>query len=497
MAAPGRGVGNRPGERCHGEAMSEVRWVCLSDTHFGAENSILSHVPAGGTSVDASTPGPVLTALVDCLADLTRRGCGGRRPTLVLNGDILELALAQDNVAAMVFDRFIDLAFGGPDPIFDDTIVFVPGNHDHHLWETARERQYADYVATVPPHEPLAVPWHVTRLFPRESSTPLEAELLTGLIRRRLGRAASVRVVYPNFGVASADGSHVVVFHHGHFVEPLYRLMSIAKHVLFPGQAPGPEVWDWEADNFAWIDFFWSTLGRSGDAGEDVGFIYDMLQDPQALSALAGNAGAAAGARAPTVVRPIARPLAAWVVARLARAIRARERANPDVLLTPAAQAGLDAYLAGPLLRQLTNERRGSVPDTLDFVFGHTHKPFEDLRAVAGVGPAVGIVNTGGWVVDTADTSALQGASIVVVDDDCNVVAIRAYNQTPRKDGYRVTMASSTAGGVNPLQEMLADRLDLASPPWEGLSGAIADAVDQRHVLLPQIIRAGVKLTAS
>ena len=32
------------------------------------------------------------------------------KPTLVLNGDILEMALTDTNKAAMVFDRFIALA---------------------------------------------------------------------------------------------------------------------------------------------------------------------------------------------------------------------------------------------------------------------------------------------------------------------------------------------------------------------------------------------------
>lgn len=63
------------------------------------------------------------------------------RPNLVHNGDVLEFALATDNVAAMAFDRFIDLAFDPADPLFAPVVYYVPGNHDHHLWEVARERQ--------------------------------------------------------------------------------------------------------------------------------------------------------------------------------------------------------------------------------------------------------------------------------------------------------------------------------------------------------------------
>ena len=37
--------------------------------------------------------------------------------------------------------------------------------------------------------------------------------------------------------------------------------------MLFPGSRIPPEIWNLEAENFAWIDFFWSTLGRSSSRG--------------------------------------------------------------------------------------------------------------------------------------------------------------------------------------------------------------------------------------
>ena len=42
-------------------------------------------------------------------------------------------------------------------------------------------------------------------------------------------------------------------------------------------------------ENFAWIDFFWSTMGRSGDVGRDIGLLYDKLQDKHQLDKLIGN----------------------------------------------------------------------------------------------------------------------------------------------------------------------------------------------------------------
>ena len=66
---------------------------------------------------------------------------------MILLGDILELALANDNVAAMSFERFLDFAMPPGYELFGN-IVYIPGNHDHHLWESARETQYVmNYLA--------------------------------------------------------------------------------------------------------------------------------------------------------------------------------------------------------------------------------------------------------------------------------------------------------------------------------------------------------------
>ena len=60
------------------------------------------------------------------------------------------------------------------------------------------------------------------------------------------------------------DGGRSVVFHHGHFIEPLYRMMSTAMSLVVGGEELPPNVYELETDNFGWIDFFWSALGRSG-----------------------------------------------------------------------------------------------------------------------------------------------------------------------------------------------------------------------------------------
>ena len=469
--------------------MPDIGWICLSDMHFGAENSLLSNLPAGTTEVDVDHASPVLQNLVECLAAVVATNEGPTKPSLVLNGDILEMALAEDNVAAMVFDRFIDLAFTGREPIFNDTIIYLAGNHDHHLWETARERQYSDYVGRTPPNQHLGTPWHATRLF--ASGAHLQAELLTALVRRRAGDRLTVDMAYPNHAIG--DASKVVVFHHGHFIESLYRLMSTLRSAIFPGQVPGPEVWEWEADNFAWIDFFWSSLGRSGQAGQDVGLIYDCLQEPASTGLLASNLASAAVGRIPHLpaalrpsVRAGIRPFVKWAATR----VLTQERSRRDELLSPSAEKGLDAYLRGPLKRQLESAQEGSASRDVSFVFGHTHKPFERVQRVEGFDRPVSIYNSGGWVVDTPETKSLQGASVILVDTSYDVGSLRIYNQAETANGYRVTVGPQNSA----LAARLKHSLDLTSGPWVALSESVAEAVQYRHQVLPEIIRRGLTL---
>ncbi|MGO9175038.1 MAG: metallophosphoesterase [Desulfobaccales bacterium] len=266
-------------------ADTDIRYVCLSDLHLGAELSLLTGLKADSTTgkpqvdakgqaqVDPLNPSLVLVELMNCLRSLIKDQ--SRKPTLILLGDILELALANDNVAAMVFERFLELAMAAGGELFE-RMVYIPGNHDHHLWESARETQYvSNYLAHTRPQDDLEIPWHTTNIFMDDDpNRQVPCFFLNGLVHRydRL-KNFNINTVYPNYGLR--QGQRFVIFHHGHFVESIYKLMTTLKDCIFPQQRPTEmKVWDLEAENFAWIDFFWSTLGRSGDWGKDVEIIY-------------------------------------------------------------------------------------------------------------------------------------------------------------------------------------------------------------------------------
>jgi metallophosphoesterase superfamily enzyme len=176
--------------------MSDIRYVCLSDMHLGAETSLLTNLEIASNIINASMPSPVMEKLVDCLSYLLSKNKDkSQKPTLILNGDILELALAEDQDAAMTFERFIDLTMDKGKELFDQ-IIYNPGNHDHHLWESARESQYADYISSKPWGTSLPFPWHATNIF----TNPVRSFFLTKLVQRRDNlNNMIIQTAYPNY----------------------------------------------------------------------------------------------------------------------------------------------------------------------------------------------------------------------------------------------------------------------------------------------------------
>ena len=57
-----------------------IRYVCLSDLHLGAPNSLLSHVARDGDDVDLTAPSRVLDLLAACIADVIQRVDGPDAP---------------------------------------------------------------------------------------------------------------------------------------------------------------------------------------------------------------------------------------------------------------------------------------------------------------------------------------------------------------------------------------------------------------------------------
>jgi hypothetical protein len=326
----------------------------------------------------------------------------------------------------------------------------------------------------------------------------LASGFLTAVARRfehLRTRPVEVLTAYPNFGVLEGS-DRCVIFHHGHFIEPLYRLMSTATSLVFDRPELPADVYALEAENFAWIDFFWSAMGRSGEAGEEVESIYEATNDARSLQAITDSLAANVAKRYRLPVlrfdwleERVLRKLLRRCVVRRVAAKQERQRSGngrTEMPLSAGAIEGLRQYLEVMLRRQVEVEH-GPMPERVTYVFGHTHKPFQQAMEFEGYSEGVRVLNTGGWVVDTVERDPLHGGAVVVIDEDLNAVNLRIFNE----GRYRARVEEPLRPGEahSALYLEVSQIVNPDREPWQSLGETIDREIEMRAELLKSRIR--------
>ncbi|UCC84506.1 MAG: metallophosphoesterase [Gemmatimonadota bacterium] len=462
-----------------------VRYVCLSDLHLGEPDSILTPLMPTSHAVDPRGAGPVLEQLVLCLEQVVARNSGDRRPILILNGDVLELAFGTFDQALTNFERLVGLLL---ERELFEKLVYIPGNHDHHIWEVARETQYGNTLAGRSANDGGLPPLrHVTSLHLEEAVPAFLLNKIIEGVHPPHGpdeEGHEVLVVYPNLALLDESGNRCVLFHHGHYVEPLYHFFSKLRRWLFPDRPQAQSIDEIEEENFAWIEFVWSLLGRSGGAGADMRLLYRMFRTPDEYELFADELAKRSVAvidlpwiPGDKLERLALKKLFTWVGPKLSG-----ERSKRRVVESPELRSGIEAYLFGPAYRQLRDEL-GRVPDDLTFVFGHTHKPFEGVLDDPSGKGRVEVFNTGGWPIDSIEPSDAMGASILFLNQQLDVACLRIFNDGG--EGGEVTLDVCRPEGARDGDEFRASLeacvTGAAAEPWKELEARIHDAIARRR----------------
>ena len=494
-------------------ASKALRYVCLSDMHLGAAYSTLTDVDAQGRP-DPTRPSGTLVAFGDALRRLISTLGDGTPPTLILMGDVLDMGLSPMGSVAAAFRCFVEAVMLDETckPVFAPRVLCVPGNHDHHLWRMAQDQHFHEalYQGRID-HDLI----EHTALFEDagEPDTPrVDAPMLTRLMSGYPALAgAHADIAYPNLGLLDKFRRRCVVLHHGHYIDPIYRLMS-SLNAQAPGLAAtrnrGPlTVAELETQNGAWVDFMWSDLGSSGLTGTRAGTLYELSLDAGASHDFSQRLAEMVVARLdqsfgmsgsmPVVQGVTVKQLVTGVLdATLGRAAESQRGGYLDVM-SDADVEDLSWYLSGAVKLQL--ERAKLKPSELDltFVFGHTHKPFEDELPVPGFDRPVSVFNTGGWVMDQPTMSSMQGAAAVFIDEAMNVASLRLFN-----DPVNGSIAPVKARGVggfrdrsNPMLAALAAGIERTAPAWELFSRSAQKATESRATrLLDEFFSASVEV---
>ncbi len=501
--------------------MANISYICMSDLHFGQDTGVFTNVKKEGTGYvcEPLKPNAPMQNLAESLrAIIKKNNTDGTKPTLILAGDAFELALNTTEYGAMIFGKFIESFMPDGKEIFGD-IIFIPGNHDHHLWERSRETQYFQYIKSLDPDELLPDPWHTTKMLnkaPGESefwkrlidkhpelkgkNIMPESTFLTQLVQRQKHLADfTVHAAYPNFGIANEGQSRVVMFSHGHYIESMYQSVTTFMDFLFPERGKIDRIYQLETENFAWIDFFWSALGRSGGAGKNIELLYNKLLDADSLKELIVNA----------VLKYMDINLkdihwydwfkkgkvqfVEWAVNSVLDKILSSDKKKTGEILGDDAAKGLKTYLEKYTGIQLFSELK-KMPDQLTFVFGHTHKPFEEYRNYKLTNKDnqkfernVALYNTGGWVVETTDVAtSIHGASAVVIDEELNITSLRLYNE----GNYKVRVNQASSSDTNPLFDALCSIIE--EPDVKTQCDKFSDSVEKGIAVGKKVLQANI-----
>lgn len=470
--------------------VSTLKYICLSDLHLGADYSLLTWMGEDG-KVDLRQPSETLAALGKALRQYVKNLSGSAPPTLVLMGDVLDLGQSPYGEVVQGFRRFVETLFPAGEPlVFSTELITVPGNHDHHLWSTAQDQHLLEQLAPTLGPEVIPVRRESTPLF---QSGHWHCSLLTSVMRGYPHlQETHVDLAYPNLGFLNADGSRGVVLHHGHYVDATYLAMSTLNAQMKGTSGRPRKIDSVERQNGAWVDFLFSDLGSSGAVGKDVVTLYETLRDAGALHAfsqqlsarllkvLAGGLGVGGNTEIAYGIT-VANVVKALVDVTLVRGAES-ERDSYARVMSADGLADLRWYLSGPVQQQLKDEGRIAGLDHLSFVFGHTHKPFQDQLSVAGYAHPVCIYNTGGWVMDQPTMTPTQGAAAVFIDDEMNLASLRLFNDPV--NGEFAPVRAAGVGGFedqdNPLLARMNEALRPSAAAWSDFSTQ-AHAAAQRH----------------
>lgn len=425
---------------------------------------------------------------------------------LVLLGDVLDLSLSPPERTTAVFETFVHEVLAsekGDDPInLSDTAYFLPGNHDHSLWTALRYQteQFVDEARK--PREfrgALERFKQITPAFNNEDER-VQSALLSQIFEAG-GKSCTVPTYYPNMGHISPDGERAVMMHHGHFIEATYKMLSIIV-AAFHGRKCGPlDAETLERENGNWIDFGWSTVGENGPIGEDVASVYQFLltgseegrlQDRFAKTLATNLLNVLPLPKTKQVTEAVS-IVAKGIIDATVGKFSQTERLSYTSYLGQSSIEGLQDYLTGAVHKQIVEEiviQAGQrFPTETSFVFGHTHKPFEDQIIAEGFEAPVKVFNTGGWILDTSLLGTKEGASIVFIDEDANVASLRAFNSPLNGQPSKVNV--HILGQETQLSRDLRAAVSKHQKRWDDFARVIVEEMQLRQrVILKETAQA-------
>lgn len=359
----------------------------ISDLHLGEDNSVLTYEKTKDKH-------SLVDKLIDKIREVSNRPGGKRIPELVLLGDIFDLSLAPFAEALDNVRKFINQICEAE--LFD-TITYVPGNHDHHIWIQIMEHEI--FIRNIAERESIPVP------YPRvtQPGKPWRNTFLDGLLPPHASNV-TLQVAYPN-RILGLAGARRIVLHHGHFCERIWTLLSR----IFESILPTTTIEELEAFNSPLTEKIWYGLGQAGSVSALMERVYENAQVGkfdglyEVIDALMegldrwdgkiddGWRTDATDWLSKHAIRKVVKSvLEKYVRRKQAGAAGASEARGKTVANDEELREGVNLYLS----------KYVKIRDGEKFIFGHTHRHEPAQPFSIDGGRTIEIANTGGWVVE-------------------------------------------------------------------------------------------------
>jgi hypothetical protein len=170
--------------------------------------------------------------------------------------------------------------------------------------------------------------------------------------------------------------------------------------------------------------------------------------------------------------------------------------------LSPDAEDGLKKYMEEPMAIQIVLEKdkelkgvelaerviknKGVLPKNITFVFGHTHKPFQEIKKFDGYAMSVPVYNTGGWIVESVERNTQHGGSIVLIDEELSTISLNVYKEATALGGSMVEVKEVLRDGEHEsvFCEQIREEVNNSKEFWDDLSYVIYEEVGLRAARL-------------
>jgi hypothetical protein len=411
--------------------MAKPLAIVLSDLHLGEESSVLRY----GQKFDKGKQ-PSVNTLKKLIKN---EQVNESIPFLVLAVDTLDFSLASIQDAVSDFRLFL----GDVIESFDN-LIYIPGNHDHHIWRTLQEEVFVinrirenretddfpqEQIGTIKDGKII-----LKGVDPKKT---LGAKTFLSHLLPAPAKKKNFAVTYPNLFLKFNDPERNILITHGHFFEVAWTLISDVFKKSLNLTTMNYRVL--ERINSPLTEFGWYGLGQAGPLSLFVKELYKEIKNSEdrkltlalndlkdyldelwtfkpakregffskireILSEVKANIKEELSDQGLKLMTYLVKSLiVSQIEEREPYTSGSQLRHCPNILDDPAKKDKIKNYISYSFVRPYEFNPH-------QIIFGHTHIPIQQGRietTFEGTPRKFEAFNTGGWVVDSKDASEI------------------------------------------------------------------------------------------